>query len=52
MRQTDMQISSIPVLLIDSLSHKVFLFVHGKSGNKEEAITFAKIACKKGYQVL
>lgn len=31
---------------------KVFLFVHGQGGNKEEAIRFAQIAVPLGYQVI
>ncbi|MEA4921064.1 MAG: alpha/beta hydrolase [Clostridiaceae bacterium] len=30
----------------------IWLFVHGKSGYKEEAGAFAEIACPKGWQVL
>ena len=45
------------VILIGSIrkgekSEKVFLFVHGFHGNKEEALAFAEVAVPKGYQVL
>ena len=41
-----------PALLIGKESDKVFLFVHGLHGRKEEALTFAEVAVPKGYQVL
>ncbi len=41
-----------PALLIGEKSEKVFLFVHGLHGRKEEALAFAEIAAPKGYQVL
>ena len=39
-------------LLIGAKSKKVFLFVHGLHGYKEEALAFAKVAVPMGYQVL
>ena len=45
-------IYSIPALLIGAKSKKVFLFVHGLHGYKEEALAFAKVAVPMGYQVL
>lgn len=33
-------------------SDKVYLFIHGQNGSKEEAISFAEIATSKGWQVL
>lgn len=47
-----LSIGGIPALLIGEQSDKVYLFVHGKSGNKEEALAFADIVCHKGWQVL
>lgn len=41
----------LPILYGDS-SEKLFLYIHGKMGYKEEAAHFAEIACPKGYQVL
>ena len=41
-----------PTLLIGEKSEKVFLFVHGLHGRKEEALGFAEVAVPKGYQVL
>ncbi len=45
-------IGSIPALLIGKKSEKVFLFVHGLHGWKEEALPFAKVAVPKGYHIL
>ena len=45
-------ICSIPALLIGAKSKKVFLFVHGLHGYKEDALAFAKVAVPMGYQVL
>lgn len=39
-------------IILGESSNKVFLFVHGQGGNKEEAILFAEIAVPKGYQVI
>ena len=40
----ELNISSTPALLIGEKSEKVFLFVHGLHGNKEEALAFAEVA--------
>lgn len=45
-------IGSIDAIILGDRSKKVFLFVHGQGGNKEEAIPFAEIAVPKGYQVI
>lgn len=42
---------STPALIIGEKSDKVFLFVHGLHGRKEEALAFAEVAVPKGYQV-
>lgn len=47
----EFNIGSTPALLIGEKSEKVFLFVHGLHGNKEEASAFAEVAVPKGYQV-
>lgn len=46
------EIRGIPAVLYGNPSGKVYLFVHGKLGFKEEAEAFAEIACPTGYQVL
>jgi len=45
-------ICSISALLIGAKSKKVFLFIHGLHGYKEEALAFAQVAVPMGYQVL
>lgn len=47
-----LKLEGIPANLYGEPSDKLFLFIHGKNGNKEEAKPFAAIACPKGYQVL
>ncbi|MCI2105796.1 MAG: alpha/beta hydrolase [Intestinimonas sp.] len=46
------QIHDIPAILYGVNSNRIWLFVHGKCGYKEEAEAFAEIACPKGAQVL
>lgn len=46
------QICDIPAILYGENSDRVWLFVHGKCGYKEEAEAFAETACAKGAQVL
>ncbi len=45
-------IGRVDAIILGERSRKVFLFVHGQGGNKEEAIPFAEIAVPKGYQVI
>ncbi|MDD2955968.1 MAG: alpha/beta hydrolase [Oscillospiraceae bacterium] len=45
-------IDGVPALLYGNHSDAVYLFVHGKCGQKEEAAVFAQTACPKGWQVL
>ena len=52
MKVVELKIGSTSALLIGEKSEKVFLFVHGLHGRKEEALAFAKEAVPKGYQVL
>lgn len=52
MREEQFKIKDMPTILVGETSEKVYLFVHGKGGSKEEAREFAKIANKKGWQVL
>ena len=52
MKSEAFNIGSTPALLIGEQSDKVFLFVHGLHGRKEEAWAFAEVAVPKGYQVL
>ena len=50
MKQSKFFIGNIPVLVCGGDSEKAFLFVHGLCGSKEEAIRFAAVAEKHGYQ--
>ena len=52
METKELNIGPTPALLIGEKSEKVFLFVHGLHGRKEEALGFAEVAVPKGYQVL
>ena len=52
MKTQKLEISGIPALLYGEKSRKVYFYVHGKMGCKEEALPFAELACPAGYQVL
>lgn len=45
-------IGSVDAIILGERSNKVFLFLHGQGGNKEEAILFADVAVPKSYQVI
>lgn len=45
-------IGGVPSLLIGEASDRIYLFIHGQCGCKEEALTFAEVACRHGWQVL
>lgn len=45
-------IAGVPAVIYGEDSSDVYLFVHGKMGNKEEAEILAECACARGYQVL
>ena len=45
-------LADIPAVLYGEPSRRVYLFVHGQCGCKEEGAAFAEIACPAGYQVL
>ena len=52
MKVIELNIGSTPALLLGEKSEKIFLFVHGLHGRKEEAWAFAEVVVPKGYQVL
>lgn len=52
MRAQYFMINEVPAVLLGEQSDKLFLFVHGQGGNKEEAKAFADVACPIGWQVL
>lgn len=45
-------INGVPSIVWGEDSDKVYLYIHGKAGRKEEGKEFADIVCEKGYQVL
>ena len=52
MKEKHITVQEIPAVLYGNSSEKLFLYIHGKMGCKEEAARFAEIVCPKGYQVL
>lgn len=48
----ELAINGIPAVLWGISSRKIYLYVHGQGGCKEEAKVFAEIACRFGLQVL
>ncbi len=52
MRTERLRIGGIPAALYGEPADRGYLFLHGQMGHKEEAETFARTACPKGYQVL
>ena len=45
---TQFMVHHIPVVLHGDSSEKLFLYIHGKMGRKEEAARIAEIVCPKG----
>ena len=52
MKKQPMTLAGVPAILYGERSRKVYLYVHGKNGCKEEAERFANTACAAGWQVL
>ena len=52
MKKQELTLAGVPAILYGELSRKVYLYVHGKNGCKEEAERFANTACAAGWQVL
>lgn len=52
MEKNKINIENIPAIIWGDSSEKVYLYVHGQGGSKDEAEQFAKIANKFSYQVL
>ncbi len=52
MKAETLKIRRIPALVWGKPSGCLYLYIHGKLGYKEEAKEFARIACRKGWQVL
>ena len=51
-KQENFTLFEIPAILYGKHSEKLFLFLHGKMGCKEEGAAFARVVCPKGWQVL
>lgn len=45
-------VQNIPAVLYGGSADKIWLFVHGKCGCKEDTEEFAKLICPNGWQVL
>ena len=45
-------IEHIPAIIWGIPSSKVFLYIHGQGGEKEEADMVANIICPRGFQIL
>lgn len=52
MKEERFFINGIPTVVYGGEEERVFIFLHGQGGNKEEAARFAQTAEKYGYQVL
>ena len=52
MKKQELTLAGVPAILYGERSRKVYLYVHGKNGCKEEAERFAYTACAAGWQVL
>lgn len=52
MKTENIEIGGIPAVIFGDNSLKLFLFIHGQGGSKDEAGRFAEIAVPFGYQVL
>ncbi len=52
MKKQLIKIENIPAILWGESSDRIYIYVHGKNGNKEEAFRFAEKALSKGFQVL
>ena len=52
MKKLKLVLAGVPAILYGERSRKVYLYVHGKNGCKEEAERFANTACAAGWQVL
>ena len=52
MEKITLQIHGVPSIIYGTPSKKLFLYIHGQGGYKEEAEMFANIACRYDWQVL
>ena len=49
MREERFSIGHLPAVLYGAPSDRVWLFLHGKQGYKEEGLDFAELFCPKGW---
>lgn len=52
MKTEQISIRGVPAIVCGEPSKRIFLFVHGMGGSKEEAVAFAEIVQSKGWQVV
>lgn len=52
MEKKNFKINGIPAILFGPKSSKLYLYIHGQGGSKEEAEAFAGIVCHYSWQVL
>ena len=52
MEMKESRIEDIPAIIWGAPSQKIYLYIHGQGGYKEEANGFANIACRHDWQVL
>ena len=52
MELTELEAAGLKAALYGPPADRVWLYVHGKGGCKEEAEDFAALACPRGWQVL
>ena len=52
MKTEALKIKGVPALVWGEPADRLYLYIHGKLGCKEEAEAFARIACLKGWQVM
>lgn len=52
MEKEHLSLGGIPAILWNAPSEKIFLYIHGQGGCKEEAESFSRIAASKNWQVL
>ena len=52
MTNETMRIGDLPAVLYGGQAERVWLYVHGRYGCKEEGEPFARIVCPEGWQVL
>lgn len=52
MEKSTVKICGVPAIIWGKCSKKVFIYIHGQGGNKEEAELLATIVCCQGWQVI